>query len=279
MHQLRENRELGILFTDISSFISLLGAAVPKQFPDDTDDSRVASRESPSFLAFKATFDQTGFLSRQRTTKNMVRAPAGALYCLRFSKCISSHLILKIVENTWFWTRIIKKCWHAHVQKRGNARSKWLLSSEFIVFSQVFADPVGNRLNFKTCFLLSMPFVFAELTQALENVALIEATPLSTPEVFPEIFLSDLPFGSCFLLVRHTFLYMVPLPIQLLRARCASSSSFPRELCTRVLDHNPFETFARPVFSSFLPSESTIDVARCPSLNRGQYATAIKISS
>ena len=31
--------------------------------------------------------------------KNKVRAPAGALYCLRFSKCISSHLIHKIVEN------------------------------------------------------------------------------------------------------------------------------------------------------------------------------------
>ena len=41
--------------------------------------------------------------------QNMVRAPAGALYCLRFSKCISSHLIHKIVENAWFWTLIIKK--------------------------------------------------------------------------------------------------------------------------------------------------------------------------
>ena len=80
--------------------------------------------------------------------QNMVRAPAGALYCLRFSKCISSHLIHKIVENAWFWTLIIKNCWPAHVQKRGTARSKWVLSSEFIVFSHVFADPVGNRLNF-----------------------------------------------------------------------------------------------------------------------------------
>jgi hypothetical protein len=49
------------------------------------------------------------------------------------------------------------------------------------VFSHVFADPVWNRLNFKYFFLPSMPFVCAELTQALEDVALIEATPLSTP--------------------------------------------------------------------------------------------------
>jgi hypothetical protein len=56
-----------------------------------------------------------------------------------------------------------------------------VLSSEFFVVSHVFADIVGNRVNFKTFFLLSMPFVLTELTQALENVALIEATPLSTP--------------------------------------------------------------------------------------------------
>ena len=68
-----------------------------------------------------------------------------------------------------------------HVQKRGTARSKWELSSEFILFSNVFADPAGNRLNLKTVFLLSMPSVFAGHTQALENVALTEATPLSTP--------------------------------------------------------------------------------------------------
>ena len=67
--------------------------------------------------------------------QNMVRAPAGALYCLRFSKCISSHLIHKIVENAWFWTLIIKNCWHAHVQKRGTARSKM---SAFIRIHCVF---------------------------------------------------------------------------------------------------------------------------------------------
>jgi hypothetical protein len=61
------------------------------------------------------------------------------------------------------------------VQKRGTARSKM---SVFIRIHCVFPC---IRLNFKTFFLLSMPFVFAELTQALENVALIEATPLSTP--------------------------------------------------------------------------------------------------
>ena len=66
---------------------------------------------------------------------NMVRAPAGVLYCLRFSKCISSHLIHEIVENAWFWTLIIKNCWHAHVQKRGTARSKM---SAFIRIHCVF---------------------------------------------------------------------------------------------------------------------------------------------
>ena len=94
-----------------------------------------------------------------------------------------------------------------------------MLSSEFIVFSHVFADLFGNRLNLKTF------FVFAELTQALENVALIEATSLSTPYVFPEIDFFDFPFRSCGPWRRHTFLYVVPLPIQLLRARSARSTS------------------------------------------------------
>ena len=65
-----------------------------------------------------------------------------------------------------------------------------MLSSEFIVFSHVFADLFGNRLNLKTFFLLSVAFVFAELTQALEKVPLVEATPLSTPYVFAQISLT-----------------------------------------------------------------------------------------
>ena len=75
------------------------------------------------------------FLLEMIVSKNMVRAPAGALYCLRFSKCISSHLIHTIVENPWFWTLIIKNVWHAHVQKRGTARSKM---SAFIRIHCVF---------------------------------------------------------------------------------------------------------------------------------------------
>ena len=62
------------------------------------------------------------------------------------------------------------------------------------------------------------------------------------PRLVNKLSLSDLPFGSRCPLVRHTFLYMVPLPIQLLlRARCASSTSFARELCTG-FDHNPIPT-------------------------------------
>ena len=141
-------------------------------------------------------------------------------------------------------------------------------------FLQCICICVPSCLHWQSFFLPFISVVLAQLSEAGEHVSFIEATPLSTPEVFPESSLSDLPFGSRCPLVRHTFLYMVPLPIQLLRARCASSTSFARELCTGVFDHNPFETFARPIFSSFLPSESTIDVARCPSLNGGQYATA-----
>ena len=108
----------------------------------------------------------------------------------------------------------------------------------FNVFAFVFQTVfIGNF------FLL--PFisvVLAQLSEAGEHVSFIEATPLSTPEVFPESSLSDLSFGSRCPLFRHTFLFMVPLPIQLLRARGASSTSFARELCTGVFDHNPFET-------------------------------------
>ena len=104
-------------------------------------------------------------------------------------------------------------------------------------------------------------------------MAFVQTTPLSTPKILPESFLSDLPFGSCCPLVWHTFLYMLPLPIQLLCPRSATLTSFACKLCMGMLDHHPFQTFARPIFSSFLPSESTINVARCPSLNGCQYAT------
>ena len=163
---------------------------------------------------------------------------------------------------------------YANEQKRRTARPKWLILFKFIVLRNVFAF-VFQAVFIGNLFLL--PFIsvlLAQLSEAGEHVSFIEATPLSTAEVFPESSLFDLPCGSRGPLVRHTFLYMVPLPIQLLRARCASSTSFARELCTGVFDHNPFEIFAGPVFSSFLPSESTIDVARCPSLNGGQYVTA-----
>ena len=109
-------------------------------------------------------------------------------------------------------------------------------------FFQCICICVPNCLHWQFFFLPFISVVHAQLSEAGEHVSFIEATPLSTPEVFPESSLSDLPFGSRCPLFRHTFLFMVPLPIQLLRARGASSTSFARELCTGVFDHNPFET-------------------------------------
>ena len=109
-------------------------------------------------------------------------------------------------------------------------------------FLQCICICVPSCLHWQSFFLPFISVVLAQLSEAGEHVSFIEATPLSTPEVFPESSLSDLPFGSRCPLVRHTFLYMVPLPIQLLRARCASSTSFARELCTGVFDHNPIPT-------------------------------------
>jgi hypothetical protein len=130
---------------------------------------------------------------------------------------------------------------YADEQKRRTARPKWVILFKFIVFCNVFAF-VFQAVFIGLFFLPFISVVLAPLPEAGEHVSFIEATPLSTPEVFPESSLSDLPFGSRCPLVRHTFLYMVPLPIQLLRARCASSTSFAGELCTGEFDHNPIPT-------------------------------------
>ena len=56
--------------------------------------------------------------------KNKVRAPAGALYCLRFSKCISSHLIHKIVENPMILDTYHQKLWTCTCAKTWNRALK-----------------------------------------------------------------------------------------------------------------------------------------------------------
>ena len=101
--------------------------------------------------------------------KNMVRAPAGALYCLRFSKCISSHLIHKIVENTWFWTLIIKNCWHAHVQKRGSARSKMSAFIRIHCVSPCICRPRRKSLEFHFFFYFPCRLSLQSLPRLLKT--------------------------------------------------------------------------------------------------------------
>ena len=178
------------------------------------------------------------------------------------SQCLLHHKFLTFCEKTQgFFNMYYVDRGYADEQKRRTARLKWLILFKLTVFFNVFAFVFQTIFSGNLFFLPFIPVVLAQLSEPGEHVSFIEATPLSTPEVFPESSPSDLPFGSRCPLFRHTFLFMVPLPIQLLRARGASSTSFARELCMGVFDHNPFESFARPVFSSFLPS---VDVARCP---------------